>query len=113
MGRLHRHDLKRPEGYREPRTIILHPAIADAMSTKEIRDALEPSGRVYPPYTLYRAQRHWTQYSKVSLPDDIRPWIEATYAPVAGLPPSVEEFMEQWQEKRNDLNETANVRSIV
>ena len=82
MGRLHRHDLERPEGYREPRTILLHPPIADAMSAKEIRDALGPSGRVYPPYALSRAQRHWTQHSKVSLPDHIRLWIEATYMPI-------------------------------
>ena len=77
MGRLWRHaGTARPEGAR-CECWVLSPALADA---QEKERAFGPSGAVYSPYVLNRTLEVWDGRERVTLPDDIRPLLEATYA---------------------------------
>ncbi|MCC7373383.1 MAG: CRISPR-associated helicase Cas3' [Verrucomicrobiales bacterium] len=80
IGRLHRHELVRPDGFRDARAIILHPDLSKAGDVRELKDAFGPSAWVYPPYTLWRTHRHWIDKGCVAIPGDIRAWLETTYA---------------------------------
>lgn len=79
IGRLWRHreaDKLRPdEAKRE--AWILAPPLED--STKE-SGIWGKSGKVYLPYVLYRSLAVWQGKTRVSLPQEIRPMLEATYA---------------------------------
>jgi len=79
IGRLWRHraaDPLRPaESKRE--AWILAPPLEDSSKESGIWGK---DGKVYLPYVLYRTLAVWQQRSHVSLPQDIRPLLEATYA---------------------------------
>ena len=89
IGRLHRHGSNpRPPGFAQPRTWILHPALADTLGAQEIKERLGVSGKIYPPATLFRTWRLWRGRAEVHLPEDIRPLLDATYAPRADDAPA-------------------------
>ena len=77
MGRLWRHEgTARPaEAWRE--CWVLSPALKEAYENGE---AFGSSGRVYSPYVLARTLEVWEGCKSVSIPGDIRPLLEATYA---------------------------------
>lgn len=79
IGRLWRHreaDTLRPdEANRE--AWILAPPLED--SSKE-SSVWGKSGKIYLPYVLYRSLAVWQWKTRVSLPQEIRPMLEATYA---------------------------------
>ncbi len=79
IGRLWRHreaDTLRPdEANRE--VWILAPPLED--SSKE-SSVWGKSGKIYLPYVLYRSLAVWQGKTRVSLPQEIRPMLEATYA---------------------------------
>jgi CRISPR-associated endonuclease/helicase Cas3 len=102
LGRLWRHE--RP-GRRclQPEVWILSPRLSEAQlagATKaELREALGKSARVYAPYVLLRSLDEWRR-QRITLPDEIRPILEATYAdPADNEPPA-------WRELRDDLERT-------
>jgi CRISPR-associated endonuclease/helicase Cas3 len=64
---------------------------------KELRKALGRSARVYAPYILLRSLEQWRSRATITLPDDIRPILEATYAGAAAAEPPA------WQELRDQL----------
>ncbi len=78
VGRLHRHDRSRPDGYASPRLVVHGPG----------RDACDqlrfgPSRYVYDPCTLWLAADDLASRSRLTLPSDIRPMVEGSYHPQA------------------------------
>lgn len=91
IGRLWRHD----RGVRpcsQPEVWIQMPHLDDGalrdVSEKELRVVLGKSARIYAPYVLLRSFQQWRGRSAITLPNDIRTILEATYAdPTNGEPP--------------------------
>lgn len=81
MGRLWRHE--RPGRGGRPEMIILEESESlgrfRQMNAKEIVQALGAKAFVYSPYVLLRSLEVWKASRDVSIPDQIRPRIEATY----------------------------------
>jgi len=79
IGRLWRHreaDALRPVTARRE-AWILAPRLDDARTESGVWGK---SGKVYPPYILFRSLDVWQEQSQVMLPQQIRPMLEATYA---------------------------------
>ena len=79
IGRLWRHreaDALRPDEAKREAWILAPPM---ENSSKE-SGIWGKSGKVYLPYVLYRSLAVWQRKSRVSLPQEIRPMLEATYA---------------------------------
>lgn len=77
IGRLWRHkDTPRPSGAR-CEAWLLAPALGEAIEAPH--SAFGATAYVYSPYVLCRALEVWQSRSSITLPDDIRPLIEATY----------------------------------
>ena len=100
LGRLWRHDRPtRPPA--QPEVWIQMPHSDDAAlrnaNEKELRKVLGKSARVYAPYILLRSLQQWRGRATITLPDDIRPTLEATYADPDAAEPSA------WQELRQQL----------
>jgi CRISPR-associated endonuclease/helicase Cas3 len=89
MGRLWRHP--RPERPCSSPVFVVVARDPSVAATKE--DVAERLGRencrVYAPYVLLRTHAVWHPRATVSLPEDIHPLIEATYADAAALEPPV------------------------
>ncbi|MBN2450795.1 MAG: CRISPR-associated helicase Cas3' [Lentisphaeria bacterium] len=103
IGRLWRHERRRPPGA-ECRVWIAAPALDAAgfrtASASEIQAAFGRSARVYAPYVLLRSLEQWSCRDTLSLPKDIRPILEATYAPLPEEPPA-------WRKLRLELESRA------
>jgi CRISPR-associated endonuclease/helicase Cas3 len=96
MGRLHRHDRPNRPGT-GPEIWIPTLNLPANGSAKALREALGKSAHVYAPYVLLRSWQLWRDRQTITLPDDIREILEATYAP-----PSANESP-AWAELRADL----------
>lgn len=107
LGRLWRHD--RPtRPCSQPEVWIRMPQPDDAalrgMSEKELRQALGKSAHVYAPYVLLRSLGQWRGRSAITLPDGIRPILEATYAdPKPDEPPAWKELREQLETQKGKM----------
>ncbi|MDZ7854511.1 MAG: CRISPR-associated helicase Cas3' [Halomonas sp.] len=78
LGRLWRHeDTPRPAGSRQE-AWLLAPELAPAITQPD--KAFGVTAAVYHPYVLCRSLEVWQGREAVTLPDDIRPMIDATYA---------------------------------
>ncbi|WP_137938218.1 CRISPR-associated helicase Cas3' [Chitinivorax sp. B] len=78
LGRLWRHDdTPRPFDTR-PEAWLLTPVLPDAIANPQM--AFGDSAAVYSPYVLCRSLQCWQSLTAITLPDDIRSLIEATYA---------------------------------
>jgi len=111
LGRLHRHQPERPAGFSGPRAIILHPLLTDEMDEKALKVAFGSSGFVYPPYVLWRASRQWQGRPSVAIPQDIRPWLEATYQPTDHPGEGVAALFDDWMKKAEKLGTSASRRT--
>lgn len=111
IGRLHRHEFARPTGFERGRVILLHPRLDEAMGAKEMKAAFGPSGFVYPPYALWRAWQRWAGQPGVSIPRDIRPWLEATYAPGEPESQAVTALREEWNRESEKRTAVAGRRA--
>jgi CRISPR-associated endonuclease/helicase Cas3 len=107
IGRLWRHDrparpCPQPEVWIEmPHSDGASPCDASA---KELRQALGKSARVYAPYILLRSLQRWRGRATITLPDDLRPILEATYAdPTAAEPPAWQELREQLEKQKEKM----------
>ena len=86
LGRMWRHWINgeaRP-GFPQPEFWILEETtpwdqIKSQLDSREIRRALGKKAWVYQPYVLLRSLEVWHASSQVTLPTDIRPWLEETY----------------------------------
>ncbi|MCS7049188.1 MAG: CRISPR-associated helicase Cas3' [Verrucomicrobiae bacterium] len=120
LGRLWRH--QRPtRPCPEPEVWIQIPSLDDtqlrAASEKDLRQALGKSGRVYAPYVLLRSLQQWRERATITLPNDIRAILEATYAdPAADEPLAWQKLREQLEKQKNEMARQAlnatNVWSI-
>jgi CRISPR-associated endonuclease/helicase Cas3 len=110
LGRLHRHTPKRPDGFKEPKAILLHPELAEGLDAKELKAAFGPSGSVYPAYVLWRSSQRWHGQPRVAIPTDIRLWLEATYMP-ANHAEAVAGLFDEWKRKSEKLGTVAGKRT--
>jgi CRISPR-associated endonuclease/helicase Cas3 len=112
LGRLQRHSPRRPARFTEPSALVLHPRMAEDMDERALRAAFGTSGFVYPPYVLWRSARHWRGRHSVTIPCDIRRWIEATYQPVDHEQKSAAAVLcEDWKAKNQKHATVADRRS--
>jgi CRISPR-associated endonuclease/helicase Cas3 len=112
IGRLHRHNRPRPVGFTEAHCVILNPPVDWTGDARTIRSELAPHGYVYPPYALFRAQSLWHPRNSISLPEEIRPILEATYAPNDALPSGLHELHRELNEKTLAMTRTASSRAV-
>jgi CRISPR-associated endonuclease/helicase Cas3 len=75
-------------------------ALHDA-DVKKLREAFGKSARVYAPYVLLRSLQQWSNSSTLTLPDDIRPILESTYA-INSIdePPAWNELREELEKQK-------------
>jgi len=67
-----------------------------------ICQALGKKAKVYAPYVLLRTLEQWHDKSHVHLPADIRPWLEATYQPLAEAErPSWKQLLAELEKRRS------------
>ncbi|MGA2076153.1 MAG: CRISPR-associated helicase Cas3' [Terriglobia bacterium] len=107
LGRLWRHG-RAARPCPQPEVWIQMPHLDDASlraaSEKEIRQALGKSARVYAPYILLRSLYQWRGRATITLPADIRPILEATYAdPNAAEPPAWQGLREQLEKRKEEM----------
>jgi CRISPR-associated endonuclease/helicase Cas3 len=96
MGRLWRHE--RPvRAAAQPDFWIRLPLIDPLSEARDLKRALGRSARVYAPYVLLRSSVIFTGRTSLTLPSDIRPLLEATYADLAADEPA------GWRELREEL----------
>ena len=100
LGRLWRHERTRPAGL-APEFLIHVPATLSSLNlqradARQLKEALGLGARVYAPYILLRSLAEWRVRWQVTLPNHIRPLIEATYQDSADEPVG-------WQELRHEL----------
>ncbi len=115
-GRLHRHDNKRPAGLETARLLVVSPAAEDAAQL-----AFGGSGYVYDRATLGVTLDLLGQTPQFSIPDDLRPLVEAVYDPglratrIAGAPnrAALEEAAQQGNEERARREQDAKKRCIA
>jgi CRISPR-associated endonuclease/helicase Cas3 len=111
LGRLWRHDRKSRPCHR-PEIWIQVPALDRSAlrkaSAKELRQSLGRSAHVYAPYILLRSLSQWSDIQSVTLPEDIRAILEATYADAAADEPSAwGELRRELQRRREELSRLA------
>jgi CRISPR-associated endonuclease/helicase Cas3 len=103
LGRLWRHDrLRRPCS--QPHVWIQLPRLSGeqlAGATKaELREALGKGARVYAPYVLLHSLQQWQRLQSITLPDEIRLVLEATYAdPASSEPPACRNCEGSWSRR--------------
>jgi CRISPR-associated endonuclease/helicase Cas3 len=100
LGRLWRHE-RGPRPCSAPEVWVQEPELDDRAlhdaDVKKLREAFGKSARVYAPYVLLRSLQQWRNRSTLTLPDEIRPILESTYAIKAIDEPSA------WDELREEL----------
>lgn len=96
IGRLHRHDIDRPQHHRKPRCYVL--------DTDDAFDFEKGSVAVYGGYLLARTQMLLPEH--IMLPDDISPLVQQVYGdePII-LPEELEESYEKMKAEHEDLLE--------
>jgi CRISPR-associated endonuclease/helicase Cas3 len=107
IGRLWRHD-RHTRPCPQPEVWIQIPQSDDASlrdaSEKELRQALGKSAHVYAPYILLRSLQQWRGRATITLPGDIRPILEATYAdPTVVEPPAWQELRKQLEKRKEEM----------
>ncbi len=91
LGRLWRHDATiRPTGTNRE-AWLLHPSLEAIQENS--KKAWGSSAFVYAPYILYRSLLQWHALAEVTLPADIRPLLEATYAEQEEHSPAIQELL--------------------
>ena len=107
LGRLWRHERPaRPSS--QPEVWIVLPRLSDgqlAGATKaELLEALGKSAKVYAAYILLRSLEQWRRRQGITLPDEIRPILKATYDdPARSEPPGWRELREQLEGKKAEM----------
>lgn len=111
LGRLHRHQRPRPTGFELPRCIVLAPEVDWAQDGRAIKVALGPSAFVYPPFSLFQADRVLSRLSgnTISLPQDIRPLVEEACRIPNPLDSGASFFMEELNKETAQMLNTAQL----
>ncbi len=111
LGRLWRHDRPRPRGAAAEFIVHLPAPLAvldvNQADAAELKAALGPSAYVYAPYVLLRSLEIWRDRTHITLPSDIRPLLEATYAEGQDEPPGWRALREEMEHSKNRLRQLA------
>lgn len=114
IGRLWRHPRPRPAGCAPEAWIAATTLDVDGFNTanvREIKAAFGRSAKVYSPYVLLRTFALWQGRSTLTLPTDIRPLLEATYADHTGEPSAWRMLNEELRERKKQLRTAAFANS--
>lgn len=116
LGRLHRHQRPhlRPVGFENPRCVVLMPSVnwnADEISLKA---ALGPSAFVYPPFSLFQAERVLLALTDrtITLPQDIRPLVEEASRLPDPLPSGAAAFRDSLEKLTTKMLNTAELSDV-
>ncbi|MEO7098537.1 MAG: CRISPR-associated helicase Cas3' [Luteolibacter sp.] len=114
LGRLHRHHRSRPVGFELPRCMILMPDVDWNEDEKAIKDSLGPSGFVYPPFSLFQADRVISDITDgiITLPQDIRPLVEEACRLPEPLPPGAAVFRAELEKLTAKMLSTAELSDV-
>jgi len=113
MGRLWRHPRTKRAGER-PEFWVRLPATADGKSTGALKKSLGRAARVYAPWVLLRAAGVFAGRTEIVLPVDIRPMLEATYAPPQPAEPTAWHALHADLEKEKaELSANAEAAMLV
>ena len=104
IGRLWRHERPRPVDRAEAWILAERASLDElrTLSAKSIREVFGAKGKVYAPYILLRTLVEWTSRPAIAISADIRPLLEATYAPPMPSEPTA------WSELREDMETKMN-----
>lgn len=114
IGRLHRHNRMRPNGFAQANCYILHPDTNWKGDAKAVKGALNPHHLIYPPLSLWQAADTLKARQQIQLPDDIRPLLEDATArqPVEQESDVLKTFVAEYTRKRDVMLGTANQRDV-
>lgn len=113
VGRLWRHS--RPQRAAiEPEFWIRTPAFSADADARGLEKSLGRSAKVYAPWVLLRSATAFSSRAFLSLPDDIRPLLEATYAaPRSDEPVAWEELHAKLDAEKRQLTLNAEAAMLV
>jgi CRISPR-associated endonuclease/helicase Cas3 len=80
---------------------------------EELKRLLDRSAHIYAPYVLLRSYEQWIRCSQLSLPEDIKTMIEATYASTNDDPASWDQLRQKLQEDGEELRAQAVNAALV
>jgi CRISPR-associated endonuclease/helicase Cas3 len=89
IGRLWRHPRFRPWKHAEVK-IISKNLTAYASDAKALCDAIGDCQHVYAPFVLWKTYQVLRDVTSITIPNDMRPLLEATYAEELAYPPAIE-----------------------
>lgn len=114
IGRLHRHDRTRPNGFDQAICHILHPNTDWQGDATTVKAAIKPHHFVYPPLSLWRAVDTLSKQQSIHLPDDIRPLLEKAAArePAGKDVDALATFKEDHNRKCDEMLGTAKLRDV-
>ena len=113
LGRLWRHE-RSCRRAASPEFWIRLPTLPATDDAAALKKALGRSGRVYAPYVLIRTMEVWRGKSELTLPADIRPLLEATYAePDANEPKSWQKLHAVMKQEKASLAANAEAATRV
>jgi CRISPR-associated endonuclease/helicase Cas3 len=108
VGRLWRHNSlqdARPDGS-HPEVRIIGPEKEQIMKDEH---AFGPSGYVYSPYVLYRSFECWSERQVITIPDDIRSLLEATYEERHETNHIIQKYQQELHRMKEQLSSLAYV----
>ena len=83
-------------------------------SAQQLKEALGKSARVYAPYVLLRTLEQWWGKESITLPEGIRPILEATYAhPATNEPHGWYELRQQLEREKDKLARLALSATLI
>jgi len=115
LGRLHRHhERPRPVGFENPRCVVLMPEVDWNADEKTLKAALGPSAFVYPPFSLFQAERVLLALSDhtINLPQDIRPLVEEASRLPEPLPCGAAAFRDALEKLTAKMLSTAELSDV-
>ncbi len=111
MGRLWRHE-RASRASTQPEFWIRIPSFNPSADTAELKKALGRSAKVYDPYVLLRTASIFAGRTDLTLPNDIRPILEATYADPVDEEPAAWQILREELEKQKSML-TMNAQSAM
>ena len=114
LGRLHRHQRPRPVGFEHPRCVVLMPDVDWNADAKAIKAALGPSAFVYPPFSLFQAERVLLAITNhtITLPRDIRPLVEEACRLPQPLPTGAAAYRDELETLTAKMLSTAELSDV-